>query len=178
MTTIDIQYDEDLGNTPSRDWELGSGEEAVANGAVRPLYRWTQEPDDLTAVVLLPPGTEKRRVVCVFRPQSLVVGLRGEPPIIDAPLRGRVKVEECVWQLQDSHRLVLQMHKVAPPTPRAQGGTVDACWWPSLVPASSLQARQSSWPLAYGPECACGFTAWQIRSGRVSSFAACSTQCI
>ena len=109
------------------------GEEAVANGAVRPLYRWTQEPDDLTAVVLLPPGTEKRRVVCVFRPQSLVVGLRGEPPIIDAPLRGRVKVEECVWQLQDSHRLVLQMHKVAPPTPRAQGGTVDACWWPSLL---------------------------------------------
>ena len=113
--------------------EADLGEEAVANGAVRPLYRWTQEPDDLTAVVLLPPGTEKRRVVCVFRPQSLVVGLRGEPPIIDAPLRGRVKVEECVWQLQDSHRLVLQMHKVAPPTPRAQGGTVDACWWPSLL---------------------------------------------
>ena len=91
-----------------------------------------------TRVIFVPLGgidrlTEKRRVVCVFRPQSLVVGLRGEPPIIDAPLRGRVKVEECVWQLQDSHRLVLQMRKVAPTSTRAQGGTVDACWWPSLL---------------------------------------------
>ena len=126
--------------------EADLGEEAVANGAVRPLYRWTQEPDDLTAVVLLPPGTEKRRVVCVFRPQSLVVGLRGEPPIIDAPLRGRVKVEECVWQLQDSHRLVLQMHKVAPPTPRG------ACYVgaasttaPTSDPRSSPSAGLTSW---------------------------------
>ena len=46
-----------------------------------------------------PPGTEKRRVVCGFRPQRLVVGLRGEPPLLAAPLRARATVAAAVLPL-------------------------------------------------------------------------------
>ena len=48
--------------------------------------------------------------------------LDAQPPIVDGVLHGKVKGEECMWQLQDSHRLIVSLPKLA----------IDKHeWWPS-----------------------------------------------
>ena len=54
--------------------------------------------------------------------QTLTVGLRGLPPLVDGTLHARVRPEDCLWQLQDSHRLIVSLPKLA----------IDKHeWWPS-----------------------------------------------
>ena len=104
--------------------EEAKGEEVVRNGQVLERYRWTQELNELTVAVELPPGTSKRDVVCKISPNTLVAGLRGQDAHVDGQLHARVKVDECMWQLQDSHRLVIQLAKL---------GVDGHVWWPRLL---------------------------------------------
>uniref|UniRef100_A0A7S0P394 CS domain-containing protein n=1 Tax=Calcidiscus leptoporus TaxID=127549 RepID=A0A7S0P394_9EUKA len=104
--------------------EVSRGEEAVKNGNVLGKYRWTQELAELTICVELPPGTAKKDVVCKIGMQSIVLGLRGEPPVVDGTLYARVSVDSAMWQLQDSHRLIVNVKKLV----------IDKQeWWPCLV---------------------------------------------
>ena len=106
--------------------EWAKGEEVVKNGNICAGYRWTQELTELTVSVELPPGTAKRDVVCKISPNTLECGLRGQPPIVEGTLHDRVRVDDCMWQLQDSHRLIVTLQKLV----------VDAThrkWWPVLI---------------------------------------------
>jgi hypothetical protein len=106
--------------------EAAKGEEVVKNGNICAGYRWTQELTELTVSVELPPGTAKRDVVCKISPSMLECGLRGQPPILEGTLYNKVRVDDCMWQLQDSHRLIVTLQKLI----------IDAGsrkWWPALI---------------------------------------------
>jgi len=74
----------------------------------------------------LPPGTAKRDVVCKISPGTLECGLRGQPPIVAGSLFAKVRVDDCMWQLQDSHRLIVTLQKLI----IDEKGRV---WWPCLL---------------------------------------------
>ena len=110
--------------------EESKGIEVVKNGNICAGYRWTQELTELTVAVEMPPGTSKRDVVCKITTDGLEVGLRGQPPIIDGALHAKVRVDDCMWQLQDSHRLIVTLQKLI----------VDSSlrkWWPCLLRGES-----------------------------------------
>ena len=52
-------------------------------------------------------------MLCRIGMQSLVVGVRGLPPTVHGALHARVRPEECLWQLQDSHRLLITLPKLS-----------------------------------------------------------------
>ena len=58
------------------------------------------------------PGTAKRDVVCKISPGTLECGLRGQPPIVEGSLHAKVRVDDCMWQLQDSHKLIVTLQKL------------------------------------------------------------------
>ena len=110
----------------ARQAEEAKGVEVVKNGNICAGYRWTQELNELTVAVELPPGTAKREVVCKISSGTLECGLRGQSPIVDGALYDKVRVDECMWQLQDSHRLIVTLQKLTV-------GTEGRKWWPCLV---------------------------------------------
>jgi len=106
--------------------EEAKGPEVVLNGNICAGYRWTQELNELTVSIELPPGTAKRDVVCKISPTTLECGLRGQPPIVEGRLHDKVKVDDCMWQLQDSHRLIVTLAKLIPDVSFRR-------WWPKLL---------------------------------------------
>lgn len=106
--------------------EEAKGVEVVKNGNICAGYRWTQELSELVVSIELPPGTSKRDVVCKFTTQTITAGLRDCPPIIEGALFAKVKVDECLWQLQDSHRLIVTLQKLVISSDEYR-------WWPCLV---------------------------------------------
>ncbi len=110
----------------ARAAEEAKGVEYVQNGAICAGYRWTQEMVELTVSVSLPPGTAKKDVLCKITQETLECGLRGEPPIVNGSLFAKVRVDDCMWQLQDSHTLIITLAKlIVAPTDRR--------WWPCLI---------------------------------------------
>jgi hypothetical protein len=67
---------------------------------------------DLTVAIELPPGTAKRDVVCKLTSETLEAGLRGQPSIVSGTLHAKCRVDDCMWQLQDSHRLIITIQKL------------------------------------------------------------------
>ena len=55
---------------------------------------------------------------------TILCGVRGEPPVIDGKLHAIVRADEAMWQLQDSHRLVITVPKLQIERPT---------WWPCLI---------------------------------------------
>uniref|UniRef100_A0A7S3RYM6 CS domain-containing protein n=1 Tax=Emiliania huxleyi TaxID=2903 RepID=A0A7S3RYM6_EMIHU len=93
--------------------EAAKGEEVIRNGAVCDRYRWTQELGDLTFALELPPGTAKRDVACRVTSGTVSCGVRGEAPLVSGEFYARVRADEAMWQLQDNHRLVVSVPKLA-----------------------------------------------------------------
>ena len=55
---------------------------------------------------------------------GLVAGLRGQAPIIDGAFHARVRADDCLWQLQDGHRLIITLQKLVIEKHE---------WWPRLM---------------------------------------------
>ncbi|KAL1503954.1 hypothetical protein AB1Y20_010372 [Prymnesium parvum] len=106
--------------------EEAKGVEVVKNGNICAGYRWTQELTELTVSIELPPGTTKRDVVCKFSMQNFTAGLRGHPPIVEGALFSKIKVDDCMWQLQDSHKLIVTLQKLIVSSEEQR-------WWPCLI---------------------------------------------
>jgi len=113
IVAAQLRLTEELQRRRAHEMEEAKGVEVVKNGAFRDCYRWTQELPEVTVSVELPPGTAKGQVLCRIGLQSLVVGVRGLPPIVHGALHARVRPEECLWQLQDSHRLLITLPKLS-----------------------------------------------------------------
>jgi len=115
--------------------EEAKGDEYVKNGNILERYRWTQEKRELTVAVELPPGTQKRDVVCKITAQTLTAGLRDQDAIIgpSAELFDKVQVDECMWQLQDSHRLIICLVKADYGSRIEKSLVQNRGWWPCLL---------------------------------------------
>lgn len=54
-----------------------------------------------------------RDVVVNIAKRHLVVGIKGQPPIIDDDLQHEVKLEECTWVLEDGKTFLINLEKVS-----------------------------------------------------------------
>ncbi|KAG6636309.1 hypothetical protein CIPAW_11G102400 [Carya illinoinensis] len=92
------------------------------NGLDMENYSWGQSLQDVTINVPVAHGTKSSLVLCEIKNNSLKIGLKGQPPIIDGELYKPVKADDCFWSLEDQKSISVLMSK------RDQ---ID--WWKSLL---------------------------------------------
>jgi len=104
------------GNAESDEDEADKGKMKpnAGNGADLPNFRWMQTLQELEVRVPLkfPKSLKSRDVVVEFEKQHLKVGVKGNPLIIDGELQKPIKVEECMWTLDDGRTVAITMEKV------------------------------------------------------------------
>jgi len=61
--------------------------------------------------VQLPKGTSARQLNVDIKKTSLLVGFKGQPPIINGPLHKEVKSDDCFWTVEDQEVLVINLQK-------------------------------------------------------------------
>ncbi|KAI9271356.1 hypothetical protein BY458DRAFT_539908 [Sporodiniella umbellata] len=84
--------------------------------AKTPLYKWSQEGQDITIWIQLPEATPKAAVSCQFLCEHLCLIVKDTP--ITLPFRkfwGTVRTEDCVWTIEDN-QLTMFLTKTEPNT--------------------------------------------------------------
>ncbi|CAE7905275.1 BOB1 [Symbiodinium sp. KB8] len=74
----------------------------MGNGGVTDKYSWTQTLQDVQVSVGVPAAIKGRDIVCDISGSHIKFGLRGQDPIVDAPLAKPVKADDCYWTLESS----------------------------------------------------------------------------
>uniref|UniRef100_T1JCD9 Nuclear migration protein nudC n=1 Tax=Strigamia maritima TaxID=126957 RepID=T1JCD9_STRMM len=84
------------------------------NGCDLPNYRWTQSLIEIEVKIPINVNFQikSRDVIVEFHQKHLKVGLKGHPPIIDAELYNKIKVEESCWVIDDTRSVGITMEKV------------------------------------------------------------------
>lgn len=54
----------------------------------------------------------QKDVIVVINKRHLVVGVKGQTPIIDEDFPHEVKLEESTWVIEDGHTILLNLEKV------------------------------------------------------------------
>ncbi|CAI5476675.1 unnamed protein product [Closterium sp. Yama58-4] len=87
------------------------GEEPVASGKLKPSpgngvdlgrYSFTQTLGELNLAIPLPAGTKARGVAVEIKKTRLVAGLKGQAPVLEGELWAPVKVDDCIWSIEDN----------------------------------------------------------------------------
>ncbi|XP_031100381.1 protein BOBBER 1-like [Ipomoea triloba] len=81
------------------------------NGLDMDNYSWVQSLQEVTITIPVPPGTKARFIECDIKKNHLKVGLKGQPPVIDAELYKPVKVDDSFWSLEDQKSISLLLTK-------------------------------------------------------------------
>ena len=84
----------------------GGKQVPVANGGVGPGYWWSQTLADVALYVPLPPTTRAKDVQCNVTVNSVRIGLRGVPPLVEGTLAGSVRQADSLWSLDSEALLV------------------------------------------------------------------------
>ncbi|XP_023201181.1 nudC domain-containing protein 1 [Xiphophorus maculatus] len=87
-----------------------------------PLYFWQQTAEDLTVCVRLPGGVAKEDVSFRLTADSLSIGVRGCPPMLEGQLYALVDPEASAWTISDSNSLEVSLQKLG-----------EGPMWPELV---------------------------------------------
>ncbi|CAG8506255.1 2094_t:CDS:2 [Acaulospora morrowiae] len=85
-------------------------------------YKWRQTLQDVDVSVPVPKGTRSRDLIVTIKKKNMVVGLKGQPPIIEGELCKEIKVEECTWTLEDQKEVFIHLEKVN-----------KADWWENVI---------------------------------------------
>ncbi|TAQ91136.1 hypothetical protein B7494_g479 [Chlorociboria aeruginascens] len=99
------------------DKELTPAEEAAARAkeaeeqAALP-YKWTQTIGDVDITVEVPGNLKGRDLVVEIKKKKLVLGIKGQDPIVNGDLPHEIRVDESTWTLttSPSNSKILEVH--------------------------------------------------------------------
>uniref|UniRef100_A0A0D9YY51 CS domain-containing protein n=1 Tax=Oryza glumipatula TaxID=40148 RepID=A0A0D9YY51_9ORYZ len=83
----------------------------AGNGLDLEKYSWTQERPEVTITIPVPQGTKSSLVTYEIMKNHLKVGLKGCSFIIDGELFEPVKVNDCLWTIEDGNTLSILLTK-------------------------------------------------------------------
>ncbi|CAG8435338.1 5556_t:CDS:2 [Diversispora eburnea] len=85
-------------------------------------YKWKQTLQEVDITIPVPKGTRGRDVIVTIKKKNLLVGLKGQPPIIEGELCKEVKQEESTWTIEDQKEIYIQLEK-----------TNKQEWWKNVI---------------------------------------------
>jgi actin-related protein len=94
--------------------EKGKLKPNAGNGCDLPTYRWTQTLSEIELRIPLLKNYPLRGadVIIEFKKKHLKIGLKNQPPVIDADLEKEIKIEESTWVLEDKKVIFVTLEKV------------------------------------------------------------------
>ena len=73
----------------------------MAEAPKKPAYTWEQTLEDVTVSVIVPAGTPSKMINCQIKKDHLLLGIKGQEPLVDGPLSEPVKAGDCSWAITD-----------------------------------------------------------------------------
>lgn len=83
----------------------------LGNGGKTEKYLWTQTLSALEVYVDVRPGVKAKQIVCDIGSETLKVGIKGEPPILEGKMHSKVKTDDCMWTLLDNKCVQITIEK-------------------------------------------------------------------
>ncbi|GMR42448.1 hypothetical protein PMAYCL1PPCAC_12643, partial [Pristionchus mayeri] len=86
----------------------------AGNGADLEKYCWTQTLNDIEVKIPMHVTfpLKSRDLVVEVSKKHLKVGIRGQPPIVDGPLRAEIKTDTSNWIIEDKKSVVITFEKL------------------------------------------------------------------
>lgn len=84
----------------------------LGNGGTTDKYTWTQTLSALEVYVNVKPGVKAKQVVCDIGTESLKVGIKGEPLILEGKMHSKVKPDDSMWTLLDNKVVQITLEKL------------------------------------------------------------------
>mmetsp|Transcript_84522 Transcript_84522/g.217720 ORF Transcript_84522/g.217720 Transcript_84522/m.217720 type:complete len:349 (+) Transcript_84522:87-1133(+) len=81
------------------------------NGGKTDKYTWTQTLSALEVFVDVPPGMKAKQITCDIGGDTLKLGVKGEPLILNGKMHGKVKPDDCIWTLIDNKIVQITLEK-------------------------------------------------------------------
>jgi len=94
------------------DDEGGSKEPPpLGNGGQTDKYTWTQTLSALEVYVNVRPGVKAKQITCDIGTETLKLGIKGEPMILEGKMHAKVKPDDCMWTLIDNKIVQITLEK-------------------------------------------------------------------
>lgn len=81
------------------------------NGGQTDKYTWTQTLGTLEVFVPIRPGIKAKQIVCDIGNETLKLGIKGEPTILNGKMHAKVKPDDCMWTLVDNKIVQITLEK-------------------------------------------------------------------
>lgn len=113
-TQKQVLKEEEKGDSDEDEDSKGKLKPNIGNGCDLPNYSWTQTLSEVELKIPLSADfkVKSRDIVVDIKKKHIKAGLKGQPPIIDGEMYKEVKLEECIWVLQDEKTVVITLEKV------------------------------------------------------------------
>lgn len=83
----------------------------VGNGGTTDKYYWTQTLSALEVFVHVRPGVKAKQIVCEIGNETLQLGIKGEPFLLNGKMHAKVKPDDCMWTLVDNKIVQITLEK-------------------------------------------------------------------
>jgi len=108
----EVSPDADTKKDDEDEQDKGKLKPNAGNGCDLPNYRWVQTLSEVELRVPLKISVKSGDVRVEFKKRHLKVGLKNQPPIIDAETYNDIKVEESTWVLEDRKVIFITLEKI------------------------------------------------------------------
>jgi len=81
------------------------------NGGTTDRYTWTQTLGALEVQVPMRPGIKAKQIVCDIGTETIKIGIKGEPLLIDGKLHAKIKPDDTMWTLIDNKMIQITLEK-------------------------------------------------------------------
>ena len=114
---------EKAGEEEEDEEDKGKMKPNTGNGCDLDKYSWTQTLEEVELRVPLPTPCRARDLLVDIQKKKLKVQLKGaSEALVDGELEAEVKVEDCIWNLEDRRSVLFSLYKVN-----------KMSWWSRLV---------------------------------------------